>query len=134
MAENPKILLVDDEPAIVKMVARRLQAEGYRVTLAFDGEEALARLKEQVPDLVILDVMLPKINGFEVCRKLRAAEDTKDLPVIMFTAMAQQKDKRQGYECGANAYICKPFRSYELVNKIQELIERRRQSKPDACV
>lgn len=118
-----KILLVDDEPAIVKMVGKRLEAEGYEVSVAMDGEEAL-RKAEAAPDLVILDVMLPKMNGFDVCRRLKNDERLGRIPVILFTALTQQKDRRLGSDCGADGYISKPFRTQELLEKIEELIAK----------
>ncbi len=121
MAERLRILLVDDEPDILKMVGKRLESEGYEVSLAIDGEEALEKIQEENPDLVILDIMLPKVNGFEVCRQLKQNSLHQGIPVILFTAMTQQKDKRLGLECGADAYVCKPFRTDELLDKIREL-------------
>jgi DNA-binding response OmpR family regulator len=117
-----RILLVDDEPGIVKMLTRRLESQGYRVALALDGDEVFRRLEEARPDLVILDVMLPKTNGYDVCRRIKADQRFRGIPVIMLTAMAQEKDRRQGFECGADAYVRKPFRSPELLETVQEFL------------
>ena len=122
MPDKRRILLVDDEPGIVKMVGRRLEAEGYAVAVAMDGEEALQKGLEGDHELVILDIMLPKINGYEVCRQLKAARP--DVPVVMFTAMAQQKDRKLGFESGADDYVCKPFRTDDLLAKIREWLKQ----------
>ncbi len=120
MNEKKKILLVDDEPGITKIVGKRLESEGYDVVIAVDGEEALRQAAAVRPDLVILDVMLPKLNGFDVCRRLK---DDGGVPVILFTAMAQERDMKRGFESGADAYVRKPFRTKELLGKIRELID-----------
>ena len=122
MSESRTILLVDDEPGIVKMVGRRLEFEGYKVHLAMDGQEAMDKVVETMPSLVILDIMLPKLNGYEVCKWLKEDERFRKIPVILFTAMTQQKDKRFGFACGADAYLCKPFRTHELLDKVAELM------------
>ncbi len=124
MPDKHRILLVDDEPGIVKMVGRRLESEGYEVSVAMDGEEALKKGLEEDPELVILDIMLPKMNGYDVCRQLKTAKP--ELPVVMFTAMAQQKDRKRGQEAGADDYICKPFRTDELLGKIREWINKKK--------
>lgn len=114
-----KILLVDDEPGILMMVKRRLEFEGYEVTAVMNGEEALRSAREFRPDLVVLDVMLPGLDGYEVCRRIKADERLR-MPVVMLSAMTQQKDERAGFECGADAYIRKPFRAAELLDRIKE--------------
>lgn len=119
---KPNILLVDDEPGIVKMVARRLEAQGYAVRIASDGEEALHEVEMERPDLLILDVMLPKIDGFEVCRRLKGSEATHDIPVLMLTAMSQARDRKTAMECGADVYLSKPFRSAEFLEKVKTLL------------
>ena len=125
MSDKRRILIVDDEPGIVKMVSKRLEIEGYEVSSAKDGEEALEMLAGQNPELVILDLMLPKMNGYEVCEKIKSDEHHADVPVILFTAMAQQQDKKHGFECGAEAYVCKPFTTQELLDKIKELLSKK---------
>ena len=122
MQAHPKILLVDDEPSLVKVVSRRLEAEGFKVRAAFDGEEALRLVTEERPELIILDVMLPKMNGHEVCRKLKWDARYQKIPVLMFTAKVQEKDEKIGFEAGADAYVCKPFRASELIEKIKFLL------------
>ncbi len=122
MDEKIKILLVDDEPEIIRTVKRRLESEGYGVSVATDGLEAVRLAWETHPDLVILDIMLPKMNGYEVCKKLRQSEDFRRVPVLILTAMTQEKDKSAGFACGADAYMRKPFRAQELLGKLRELI------------
>ena len=122
MAEQPRILLVDDEPSIVKMVGKRLEVEGFQVLVAMDGQEGLNKAQTERPDLMILDLMLPKMNGYEVCSALKHDARYQNIPIILFTAKAQDKDEKFGMECGANAYVRKPFRAQELVEKIRTLI------------
>jgi DNA-binding response OmpR family regulator len=123
MAEKPRILLVDDEPSITKMVGKRLEVEGFEVAVAMDGEEALAKAQAQPPpDLIILDLMLPKMNGYEVCTMLKQDARHQKIPIIMFTAKASEKDEKTAMECGANAYVRKPFRAPELVEKMRGLL------------
>ena len=122
MAEKPRILLVDDEPSIVKMVGKRLEVEGFSVLVATDGQEGLNKAQQERPDLMILDLMLPKLNGYEVCTMLKQDTRYQKIPVILFTAKAQDKDEKLGMECGANAYVRKPFRAQELLEKIRSLL------------
>ena len=122
MAEKHRILLVDDEPSIVKMVGKRLEVEGFEVLVAMDGQEALAKAQAEHPDLIILDLMLPKLNGYEVCTMLKQDTRHQKIPVILFTAKTQDKDEKLGMECGANVFVRKPFRAPELLEKIRELI------------
>ncbi|MBI3011064.1 MAG: response regulator [Candidatus Omnitrophica bacterium] len=122
MAEKPRILLVDDEPSIVKMVGKRLEVEGFEVLVAMDGQEGLTKAQTDQPDLIILDLMLPKLNGYEICTMLKQDTRYQNIPIMMFTAKAQDKDEKLGMECGANAYIRKPFRAQELLEKIRGLL------------
>ncbi len=122
MAENPRILLVDDEPAIVKVVSKRLEAEGFAVLTAMDGQEALATAHREPLDLLILDLMLPKLSGFEVCAMLKQDDRYRTMPIILLTARTQEKDEKLGYHCGADAYIRKPFEAAELVGTIRRLL------------
>jgi DNA-binding response OmpR family regulator len=116
-----RILLVDDEQAIQTMLSYPLQKEGYDVVRASDGEEALARFGEQTFDLVVLDVMMPKLDGLEVCRRLRA---TSSVPIIMLTARAEEIDKVLGLELGADDYITKPFSLREFSSRVRALLRR----------
>ena len=122
MVENKKILLVDDEPDIRLTVSKRLMNKGYRVTEAENGKIALDIIEKQVPDLVILDVMMPELNGYQVCRKLRERPETKELPVLMLTAKDQTTDRFWAEEVGVTEYITKPFEDEELLAAVQRLL------------
>ena len=122
MAEKARILLVDDEPSIVKMVGKRLEVEGFEVVVAMDGQDGLDKARSVNPDLIVLDLMLPKLNGYEVCTMLKQDARYQKIPVVLFTAKAQEKDEKMGLECGANAYVRKPFRAQELLERIRGLI------------
>ena len=118
-----KVLVVDDEEDIAFSIARRLSAAGYEVICAEDGVEGLRRAQTENPDLIILDLMLPKMDGFKVCRLLKFDERYKRIPIIMLSARSQQDDIALGRETGAEYYMTKPFDSGELLEKIKELIE-----------
>ena len=122
MAGKPRVLLVDDEPSIVKMVGKRLEIEGFEVVIAMDGQDALAKAHTENPQLIVLDLMLPKLNGYEVCTMLKQDTRYQKIPIIIFTAKTQEKDEKMALECGANAYMRKPFRAQELTEKIRSLI------------
>ena len=122
MAEKSRILLVDDEPSIVKMVGKRLEVEGFDVLVAMDGQDALAKARAENPDLIVLDLMLPKLNGYEVCTMLKQDTRYQKIPIVLFTAKAKEKGEKLVMECGANAYVLKPFRAQELLEKIRSLI------------
>ncbi len=124
MAERARILLVDDEPSIVKMVSKRLEVEGFEVLVAMDGQEGLKKAQMEAPDVMILDLMLPKLNGYEVCTMLKQDTRYQKIPIVLFTAKAQEKDEKLGLACGADAYIRKPFNAQELVAKLKELLGR----------
>ena len=117
-----KILLADDEADIVNLVSARLKANGYEVLSASDGETALKLAKEGQPDVVILDVMMPKLDGYKVCRLLKFDSRYKGIPVIMLTARTQPEDIQLAAECGADAYMTKPLNSQEFLAKIAELL------------
>ena len=122
MANQPKILLVDDEPSIVKMVGKRLEVEGYQVIVAMDGQDGLQKAQTEQPNLIILDLMLPKLNGYEVCTMLKQDTRYQKIPIMLFTAKAQERDEKLGMDCGANAYMRKPFRAQELLEQIRALL------------
>ena len=117
-----KILVVDDEPGIVELLEMRLKATGYEVSSAYDGVEALEKAKREKPDLVILDLMLPKMDGYKVCALLKKDARYARIPIVMFTARAQEEDRKMGLEAGADGYITKPFEPQVLLDKIQQLI------------
>ncbi len=125
--ERPHVLLVDDELSMVRIVGRRLEVEGFNVEVAMDGQEALTRVRAETPDLIILDLRLPTLNGYEVCKTLRQDARYRRVPIILFTAKAQEHEQRLGMECGANAFISKPFHVPELVSTIRMLIADARQ-------
>ena len=116
-----KILIADDEPNIIKMVESRLQSQGYIVIAARDGEQALEKAKSEKPDLIILDVMMPKLDGNEVCRRLRASAECKNIPIVMLTACGQAADIKKGMEGGADSYVSKPFKSATLLGIVSAL-------------
>jgi DNA-binding response OmpR family regulator len=117
-----RILAVDDEEHIVRLLQIRLQAVGYEVSPAYDGETALQRVAECPPDLILMDVMMPKVDGFEVLSRLKANPETAAIPVIMLTARGQFEDLRRGYEDGAEWYINKPFDMTELEWFVRKVI------------
>ncbi len=120
--DKKRILLVDDEEDLRKMLRFRLEATNYDVIEAADGQEGLNKARSERPDLIILDLMLPKIDGFKVCRMLKFDEKYKAIPIVMFTARAQKQDQELGKEMGADAYVTKPFDPEILLGKIKELI------------
>lgn len=124
-----KVLLVEDEKNIVRIVSYNLEREGYSVTTARDGEEALEKVRKETPDLVLLDLMLPKKSGLEVCRALRADPKTAHLPIVMLTAKGEEADRVVGLELGADDYISKPFSPRELVARVRAVL--RRSSRPE---
>jgi DNA-binding response OmpR family regulator len=119
------VLVADDEEDIRALVAFRLERAGYEVITAADGEEALTLATNRLPDLVVLDMMMPKATGLEVTRSLREHDETKDIPVILLTARAQEADVARGYEAGVDDYVKKPFSPQDLQLRVQTLLERR---------
>ena len=117
-----KILIVDDEPDLLEMVQISLETEGYECIVAYDGFRALDRARKEKPDLIILDVMLPGLNGYKVCRLLKFDEQYKHIPIIMLTAEAQEKDRLTGEETGADYYMTKPFEADKLIAKVSEFL------------
>ena len=117
-----KILLVDDEVQLITMVQMRLEANGYEVITANDGQEGLEKAKSENPDLIMMDVMMPKMDGYKVCGLLKNDTRYSKIPIILFTARAQQDDKELGGEVGADAYVTKPFEPPVLLAKIEELL------------
>ncbi|HMB22061.1 MAG: response regulator transcription factor [Chloroflexota bacterium] len=128
---NELILLVDDEPSIVQLAQMYLEREGFRVASAGDGEAALAEVARQHPALVVLDVMLPKLDGFEVCRRLRASQDS--VAILMLTARDEDIDKILGLELGADDYLTKPFNPRELVARVKAILRRGERMAADAA-
>ncbi len=118
---NELVLIVDDEKTLVKALTFNLEKEGFRVEPAYDGEEALQKIFSLKPDVVVLDLMLPEVDGFEVCRRIRKK---LDVPIIMLTARSEDIDKVLGLELGADDYLTKPFNSRELVARIKAILRR----------
>jgi Response regulators consisting of a CheY-like receiver domain and a winged-helix DNA-binding domain len=123
-----KILLVDDELDFVEVARLRLENSGYEVIVAYDGVEGLEKAKIDKPDLIILDIMMPKMNGFDVCRKLKIDKNFKNIPIIMLTAKYQPNDIRFGTAMGADEYLTKPFEPQILLDKIRELLDKKKAS------
>lgn len=119
-----KILIVDDDPHIVKLIESRLKINGYDVVVALDGQRGLEEARKQQPDLILLDLMLPKLSGYNLCRMLKFDEKYKHIPILIFTARAQESDEKLGFEVGADAYITKPFKPDILLGKIHELLQK----------
>jgi len=122
--EKRRILIVDDETDLVDMLTVRLEASGYEVIAVGDGEAGLQKARSVKPDLIILDLMLPKIEGYKVCRMLKFDEKYKNIPIILFTARAQEADVKLGEEVGADAYVTKPFEPEVLLGKIAGFLNR----------
>ncbi|HEX7079299.1 MAG TPA: response regulator [Candidatus Eisenbacteria bacterium] len=117
-----KILVVDDEIYIVHILDFSLGMEGYEVVTALDGEQALEKLKTEKPDLIVLDIMMPKLDGYEVCKAVKADPATKQIPVILLSAKGRNVDQKMGFEVGADDYITKPFSPRKLVERINQLL------------
>jgi len=118
------ILIVDDEPSIVLSLEFLMRREGFEVAVAPDGEEALQALARRTPDLVILDIMLPKLNGFEVCQRIRADSRWLGIKVLMLTAKGRETEVAKGLGVGADAYVTKPFSTRDLVAQVKRLLEQ----------
>lgn len=118
-----KILVCDDERHIVRLIQVNLERQGYNVVTAFDGKEGLEKVKAEKPDLCVLDVMMPYMDGFEVLKAIRRDPETEALPVIMLTAKAQDKDVFEGYHYGADMYLTKPFNPMELVTFVKRIAQ-----------
>jgi len=127
---NPKILVADDEPDVLNLVTANLRAAGFDVLQAEDGPSALAAVREQVPGLLILDLMLPGMSGLEICRALKADPATATLPILMLTAKAEEVDRIVGLELGAEDYVTKPFSPRELVLRVKNILKRN--AKPES--
>jgi two-component system phosphate regulon response regulator PhoB len=129
---KPKILVVDDEPDALELIQYNLKAAGFDVVTAADGEEALKKARSSQPSLVILDVMLPEVDGLEVCKTLRRDPATSAVPIIMLTAKAAEIDRVLGLELGADDYVTKPFSPRELILRVKSLLRRRTPAEPEA--
>ncbi|MDF1768894.1 phosphate regulon transcriptional regulator PhoB [Maricaulis sp.] len=121
---NPQVLVVEDEDALATLLQYNLEKEGYSVAVARDGEEALIQAEESTPDLVLVDWMLPKVSGIEVCRRLRGRQETANVPIIMLTARGEETDRVRGLDTGADDYVVKPFSMTELFARIRAVLRR----------
>jgi two-component system phosphate regulon response regulator PhoB len=121
---TPHILVVEDEDALSTLLQYNLDKEGYEVAVAADGEEALTLVSERLPDIIVLDWMLPKISGIEVCRRLRQRSESRNVPIIMLTARGEESDRIRGLDTGADDYIVKPFAMSELSARIRAVLRR----------
>jgi two-component system phosphate regulon response regulator PhoB len=121
---QPYVLVMEDEDALATLLQYNLEKEGYRVVIAGDGEEGLVQIDERLPDLVLLDWMLPKVSGIEVCRRIRGRPETRNLPIIMLTARGEETDRVRGLDTGADDYLTKPFSMTELIARIRAVLRR----------
>ena len=121
---TPQVLVVEDEDALSTLLQYNLEKEGYAVRLAVDGEEALVQVDERLPDLIVLDWMLPKISGIEVCRRLRSRVETRNVPIVMLTARGEESDRIRGLDTGADDYVIKPFSMTELTARLRAVLRR----------
>ena len=128
---QPFVIVAEDEAPLSDILTYNLEKEGYKVAAAFDGEEALLMIEERQPDLLLLDWMLPKVAGIEVCRRLRAQPDTRNMPIIMLTAKTEETDRIRGLDTGADDYVTKPFSTVELMARIRAVMRRIRPALAD---
>lgn len=122
-AQKKRVLVVDDERHIVRLVQVNLERQGYEVLTAYDGVECLEKAKAEKPDLIVLDVMMPRMDGFEALQRLKTDPETSQIPVIMLTARAQDRDVLKGYQYGADLYLTKPFSPLELISLVKRVFE-----------
>src|SRR5208282_1159852 len=120
------ILIVEDEAALVELLRYNFEQEGFRVSAAADGEEALVMVSEDLPDLIVLDWMLPLMSGLDVCRQLRRRAETRNIPIIMLTARGEEGDRIRGLNSGADDYMTKPFSPRELIARVRAVLRRAR--------
>ncbi len=123
--KKAKILIVDDTVDTVELLTKRFRAEGYDTAAAYDGEEALRQVRDYEPDIILLDVMMPRLDGYEVCRRLKKDETTKHIPILMLTAKSEVPDKIKGLDTGADGYLTKPFDYKELAARVRSLLARK---------
>lgn len=124
-----KILVVDDEVRVLSVIEKRLESQGYAVVTAQDGNEALKKVRSENPDLIILDLILPGLNGYEVCSFLKRDKRLMKIPVVMLTARSQEADAEMGFKAGADAYMTKPFKHEILLERVKELLEKAEEDK-----
>lgn len=127
-AQQPTVLIVEDEPAQREVLAYNLEADGFRVAKAIDGDEGLLMVDEVQPDIILLDWMLPNVSGIEVCRRLKMRNETRNIPVIMLSARSEEVDRVRGLETGADDYVVKPYSVIELMARVRSQLRRTRPS------
>ena len=120
-----KILIVDDEPSIIVALQLLMEQNGYETLVAFSGEEAMEVVAQHRPDLILLDIMLPVVDGFEVCQRVREKAEWKDIRIVLVTALDRESNVAKGLALGADAYVTKPFANADLIAKVKELLECR---------
>ncbi|MEN8841855.1 MAG: phosphate regulon transcriptional regulator PhoB, partial [Octadecabacter sp.] len=125
---QPHVLIIEDEPAQREVLSYNLTAEGYRVSVAADGEQGLLAVQEDTPDMIVLDWMLPHVSGIEICRQLKTRTETRDIPIIMLSARSEEVDKVRGLETGADDYVVKPYTVAELMARVRTQLRRVRPS------
>ena len=126
--DQPRVLVVEDEPAQLEILAYNLESDGFLVSRARDGEEALLLIREDVPDVIVMDWMMPHLSGIEVCRRLKSNPETRSIPVIILSARSEDEDKVRGLEIGADDYIVKPYSVVELMARVRSQLRRSRPS------
>lgn len=119
-----KVLVVDDEEYIQHILNFSFGAEGYEVVTAGDGEEAIVKAKAEKPDVIVLDIMMPKMDGYETCKRLKSDPETKDIPVILLTAKGREADRRLGTKAGADDYVVKPFSPGRLIERVEGMLKK----------
>jgi len=122
--DKPKVLIVEDEPAQVEMLRYNLKSEGYEVIVATDGETGVEKARFELPDIILLDWMLPRLSGIEACRQIRRIDTTRQIPVIMLTARSEERDRVRGLDIGADDYISKPYSIKELLARVRAALRR----------
>jgi two-component system phosphate regulon response regulator PhoB len=126
--DQPRVLVVEDEPAQLEILAYNLESDGFLVSRARDGEEALLLIREDVPDVIVMDWMMPHLSGIEVCRRLKSNPETRSIPVIILSARSEDEDKVRGLEIGADDYVVKPYSVVELMARVRTQLRRSRPS------
>ena len=126
--DQPRVIVVEDEPAQLEILAYNLESDGFMVSRARDGEEALLLIREDVPDVIVMDWMMPHLSGIEVCRRLKSNPETRSIPVIILSARSEDEDKVRGLEIGADDYVVKPYSVVELMARVRTQLRRSRPS------
>ena len=125
-----KILAVEDDPSVLEVTKKRLEIAGYEVITASEGLEGLKKARSENPDLILLDLILPNLNGYQICSMLKQDRKYRNIPIVMFTSLSREKDIKEGFKAGADAYVAKPYDSGALLFHIKTLLEQRPKEKP----